>query len=287
LERLDRCLVNKDWESLFPTIFIQKLPREISDHNPLILSPASNPPQRKIPFRFETSWLKQPDFMEKVKNLWELPCHAESAMDRIQSKLKRFKQYFKGWGFNIQGENRRMRAELQEELLCIEQMEEESLLPLSMLNRKVEIQSKILKLLGDEELYWLKRSHETWLHEGDNNTEYFHRVANGRKRKNNIISFKKDDEIIEGTPNLISHATEYYKELFGPAIGNQFQLDSDLWGENELVSEDDNILLTKSFSEEEIKYALFQMEKNKAAGPDSIPIEFFQGCWEIVRKDIL
>jgi len=51
--------------------------------------------------------------MEKVKNLWELPCHAESAMDRIQSKLKRFKQYFKGWGFNIQGENRRMRAELQ------------------------------------------------------------------------------------------------------------------------------------------------------------------------------
>ena len=29
------------------------------------------------------------------------------------------------------------------------------------------------------------------------------------------------------------------------------------------------------------------MEKNKAAGPDSIPIEFFQGCWEIVRKDIL
>ena len=183
--------------------------------------------------------------------------------------------YFKGWGFNIQGENRRMRAELQEELLCIEQMEEESFLPLSMLNRKVEIQSKILKLLGDEELYWLKRSHETWLHEGDNNTEYFHRVANGRKRKNNIISFKKDDEIIEGTPNLISHATEYYKELFGPAIGNQFRLDSDLWGENELVSEDDNILLIKSFSGEEIKYALFQMEKNKAAGPDSIPIDFF------------
>ena len=46
-------------------------------------------------------------------------------------------------------------------------------------------------------------------------------------------------------------------------------------GGNELVSEDDNILLTKSFSGEEIKYALFQMEKNKAAGPDSIPIEFF------------
>ena len=29
------------------------------------------------------------------------------------------------------------------------------------------------------------------------------------------------------------------------------------------------------------------MEKNKAAGPDGIPIEFFQTCWEIVKKDII
>jgi hypothetical protein len=35
----------------------------------------------------------------------------------------------------------------------------------------------------EEELYSLKRSHEKWLHEGDNNTEVFHRVANGRRRK--------------------------------------------------------------------------------------------------------
>lgn len=26
---------------------------------------------------------------------------------------------------------------------------------------------------------------------------------------------------------------------------------------------------------------------NKAAGPDKIPIEFFQSCWEIVRLDII
>jgi hypothetical protein len=28
------------------------------------------------------------------------------------------------------------------------------------------------------------------------------------------------------------------------------------------------------------------MEKNKAASPDGIPIEFFQKCWEIIKNDM-
>jgi hypothetical protein len=46
------------------------------------------------------SWLKQHDFLHKVKVIWDKECQAESAFDRIQDKLKRFKQYFKGLGFN-------------------------------------------------------------------------------------------------------------------------------------------------------------------------------------------
>ena len=56
LERLDRCLVSKGWENLFPTAFLQKLPREMSGHNPLILSSGTAPPLTKLSFRFETSW---------------------------------------------------------------------------------------------------------------------------------------------------------------------------------------------------------------------------------------
>ena len=53
------------------------------------------------------------------------------------------------------------------------------------------------------------------------------------------------------------------------------------------MSVQDNEELTKPFSEPEIKAALFQMEKNKAAGPDKIPIEFYQHCWEIIKDDVL
>ena len=29
------------------------------------------------------------------------------------------------------------------------------------------------------------------------------------------------------------------------------------------------------------------MEKNKAVGPDSIPVEFYQNCWNIIKHDIM
>ena len=140
----------------------------------------------------------------------------------------------------------------------------------------MDIQSQILLLLEEEELYWFKWSHEKWLHEGDNNTEFFHRIAK-----------QKDDEVVEGDSNMLEHATEFYKNLFGPEQNHPFPLDPDQWDSCELVQEFENNLLTRPFTEEEIKEALFQMEKNKAAGPDSIPIEFYQSCWDIIKHDII
>jgi hypothetical protein len=75
--------------------------------------------------------------------------------------------------------------------------------------------------------------------------------------------------------NFLKHATEYYRGLFRDTQGNAFQLDEDLWEEGEKMSNDDNHDIARPFSELEIKNALFQMETNKAAGPDSIPVEFY------------
>ena len=169
----------------------------------------------------------------------------------------------------------------------MELLEEEFVLSWEQIQKKVQLQSAILRSLEEEELYWFKRSREKWLHEGDSNTEYFHRIANGRRRKKNIVSLKDGDSVIEGTDKLLLHATNFYKDLFGPAQGNLFPVDPSLWHEDELVSDEDNIWLTRPFSENEIKEALFQMEPNKAAGPDSVPVEFFQTCWDVIKYDLM
>lgn len=144
-----------------------------------------------------------------------------------------------------------------------------------------------LSLIEQEETYWLNRCHEQWLLKGDNNTSYFHKIANGWKRKNTILSLEKDGGIIEGDDNLLKHATEYYTNLFGPVDNHDIHIASNLWDELSKDSDGENEELCKPFSELEIKEALFQMETNKAASPNKIPIEFYQTCWEIVKHDII
>lgn len=125
---------------------------------------------------------------------------------------------------------------------------------------------------------WLQNSHDNWLLKGDSNTEYFHRTVNGRIRKNTIFFFSCGDTVIEGNKNLLKHATDFYKELFGPAPGNLCEMDNNMWKAHEKLADIDNCILMRPFSETEIKNALFPMKHNKAPSPDNIPIEFFQYC---------
>jgi hypothetical protein len=47
------------------------------------------------------------------------------------------------------------------------------------------------------------------------------------------------------------------------------------------------LILTRPFSVEEVKTALFSMAPNKAPGPDNIPIEFYQHCWDLIKWDVM
>jgi hypothetical protein len=85
----------------------------------------------------------------------------------------------------------------------------------------------------------------------------------------------------------LKHATEYYAELCGPEQIHDIHIDHGVWDELEHVSDEENHNLCKSFSEKEVMDALFQMEKNKAAGPDKIPIELYQICSPSVKHDIM
>jgi len=202
--------VTKEWEDLFPQVTVKRLPREVSDHNPLIVSTGKKESLPFVQFRFDLNWFKKPEFFTLVKKIWVKQCRAKTTIDKIQQKLKMFKQFFKGWGFNLQGELRKKRKEYQSKLNELEAIEEEWGLNSSQIDRKVWLMSENLKSLEEEEMYWYERSHETWLLQGDNNTSYFHKCANGRKRKNNIISLEKDGCMIEGDENLLKHASEYY-----------------------------------------------------------------------------
>lgn len=176
-------------------------------------------------FCFETSWLKHHDFIPKVKEIWEKPILNHNAIDTWTIKIKRVKKFLTGWGKSLRGHTRKYKNILQDELLALELLEEVDSLPSHLLDKKTFIQSELLKLMEEEELYWHKRSNSNWLLRGDNNNGFFHRVANEKKRKNTIFSLHHEDNIIEDDKLIIEHATQYYKNLFGPSDRPNTHLD--------------------------------------------------------------
>ena len=87
------------------------------------------------------------------------------------------------------------------------------------------------------------------------------------------------ENIIIGDAQLKKHITSYYKNLFGPSDASLFSLDESQTADIPQVSDLENELLTAPFTEEEVRTAIFQMEHNKAPGPNGFPPEFYQVFW--------
>jgi len=59
----------------------------------------------------------------------------------------------------------------------------------------------------------------------------------------------------------VEHATQFYKELFGLSTTPYIHMDPGCWSSSERVTMQENEELEKSFSESEMKEAIFSMEK--------------------------
>jgi hypothetical protein len=161
LERLDRILMNKDWELLFTNVCGYKEPRELSDHNPLIVSSCLKVGGNKREFRFELFWIKHPDFLKKVSKIWNAPTRDVNNLDKVLFKLKKVKKLLKCWGYNLSGSRKKRKKEIQDSLAVLEELEERGSLSAAQCENKIRWKAELLQILEDEELDWFKRSHET------------------------------------------------------------------------------------------------------------------------------
>jgi hypothetical protein len=64
-------------------------------------------------------------------------------------------------------------------------------------------------------------------------------------------------------------------------------LDASLTDDIPHVTAEENHILVEEFTDEEVRKAVFQMEHNKAPGPDDFPVEFYQSFWNLVKCDLM
>jgi len=155
------------------------------------------------------------------------------------------------------------------------------------INLKHYLKERLVNLLREEELKWYQRAKVKTLLEGDANTRFFHLVANRKHRKQHIYKLENDQGAVIGDDNLKRHITIYYKDLFGQPESLEISLREDQILDIPQVSPEENDILISPFTKSEVRDAVFQMEHNKAPGPDGFSVEFYQVFWRVIKDDLL
>ena len=286
-EKLDRVLVCTDLEAKYPHTTVYALTREISDHTPLLLS-TNNPSSAYQPqFKFELGWLLRDDFSEMVRDVWNSTLVDGSPIERWQAKIRRLRQYLRGWAKSVSGAYKKEKIAILNKLDELDKKAEITALSEGELDLKHVLNERLAELLREEEIKWYQRAKVKHLLECDANTKYYHLLANGRHRKTRIFQLEDENNIITGDAQLKEHITSYYKNLFGPSPNSHIMLDESQTDDIPQVSQLENEYLTDTFSQEEVRAAIFQMEHNKAPGPDGFPPEFYQVFWNLIKDDLM
>lgn len=138
-------------------------------------------------------------------------------------------------------------------------------------------------LLMQEENFW-QRAKVRWLKDGDRNTKFFHAMASQRRHRNAIQSLTSvDGSISNDQEGMCGVAMDYFHTLFSRG---QCSYVAVLDVVQPRVSLEDNSKLTKEFSLEEFRLALFQMHHDKSPGPDGLNTAFYQRFWELCGGEI-
>jgi len=106
--------------------------------------------------------------------------------------LRRLRQHLRGWAKHTAGIYRKEKKKL---LALLENLDEKAgSVPLSdqEINFKYFLKERLVLLLREEDIKWYERAKVKTLLEGDDNTRFFHLVANGKHRKQHTYKLEND-----------------------------------------------------------------------------------------------
>lgn len=214
---MDRAVSSGTWADLFPSYGVSNEPFNKSDHRPILIDTdfqqGLQPRGPTGPRKFEARWLAEEEVEVIVQTAWDRAKSSgvvpySQVTDDIHAALHTWdKETFKG--------PRTRLRKLQKELNTVMMGH----LTDDAVARQHELHLQIENLLEQEKIYWMQRGRADWLFRGDQNTEFFHRAATGRRKKNFIKKLKGElGDWIEQEDLLKGHVASYFEGLFSSEV---------------------------------------------------------------------
>lgn len=114
------------------------------------------------------------------------------SLDRWHKKLCKLRSFLKGWGGNLKGEHKRVKEEILHHIRLLDEHDQDGGLDETQYEERYRLEEELEEILAEEEIYWQQRGSEKWVLQGDANTNFFHLLANGRRRKKMILHLEEE-----------------------------------------------------------------------------------------------
>ncbi|KAK9990720.1 hypothetical protein SO802_025705 [Lithocarpus litseifolius] len=228
------------------------------DHAPIMLDTNPSDTFAHRPFRFEAVWLRDDRCRPVIEKAWNIDV-SRFEFTKLYKRQAATRDALRKWN---------------KEPSRINEVAEQAL------------QTELSEWLIRSEDLWRQKSRELWLKLGDKNSRFFHLSTIIRRMKNNVDAIKKEDGTWIYESNQI-------RKLFRDTFIELFKEEEISFPEHlehlvlPCITEDENDVLEKIPSPEEIKAVLFEMQDLKAPGPDGFPALFYKQLWPTVGNDLV
>jgi hypothetical protein len=282
MSRLDRVLISDEWASKWGWPSLWVLPRDVSDHCPLVLT-YHNRDWGPKPFRFNNFWLENKKFPIVVESFW-LNHNVQGWMGFVlKEKLKGLKLVLKEWHKLEYGN---MEAKIDGLVTAIKDLDSKGE-SVGLSNHEVACRKEkfgdLWRLLRCKEAHLFQRSRSKWLKEGDVNSKFFHGCVKARSKLNFISALRIDGGWIESPDQIKAAVSTYFENHVSSSPRIRPKLDGVVFPS---LSVEDNVGHVSPFSLKEIELVVKDSVGNKSPGPDGFNFSFLKKFWDLLKGEI-
>ncbi|KAL5142373.1 Cleavage and polyadenylation specificity factor subunit 2 [Glycine soja] len=279
--RLDRFLVSDQWLLSWPDSTHYTLPRDFSDHCPIILQ------TKKVdwgpkPFRVADWWLHQKGYQRVVREAWRADQQPGWGGFLLKNKLRMLKLSIKQWSKEFGNISSKEIHRIQQKLNAVEDIAATRPLSEEEIKNRHSLQQQLWEVSTAYESLLRQKSRSRWLQEGDNNTAYFHKVINSRRNYNSIQGILIEGRWVQQPEEVKAEAVKFFLMRFSEQNCYRPTLDGVQFPSLSHSQRQDLIL---PFTDEELKEAVWSCGGDKCPGPDGFNFNFIKHFWGVMKPE--